>query len=105
MTKTRLFRFVIPAMAIVFLVSCNSKPKEAEQPVEEPVAAAPVSARPVHWGYAGEDGPSNWATLPPVYALCGEGKGQSPINIDKASVKGDANWSFDYKTTSPENCT
>ena len=100
MTKTRLFHFAIPALAIVFLVSCNSKPKEAEQPVEEPIAAAPVSARPVHWGYAGEDGPTNWATLTPVYALCGEGKSQSPINIDKASVKGNANWSFDYKTTS-----
>ena len=100
MTKNRLFHFAIPALAIVFLVSCNSKPKEAEQPVEEPIAAAPVSARPVHWGYAGEDGPTNWATLTPVYALCGEGKSQSPINIDKASVKGNANWSFDYKTTS-----
>ncbi len=54
----------------------------------------------MHWGYVGEDGPAAWAALSPVYALCGEGKGQSSINIVKTDVKGGANWKFDYKTAS-----
>ena len=90
-------------IAAVLLDSCNPKP--AETTADTAVAAdtvktAPASARPVHWGYAGEEGPAAWASLSPTYALCGEGKGQSPINIAKTDVKGGANWKVDYKTTS-----
>lgn len=90
-------------IAFTILASCSSKPTTE---TTEATAAAdtvpplPVSARPVHWGYAGEDGPASWATLSPAYALCGEGKGQSPINIVKTDAKGGANWKLDYKTTS-----
>ena len=86
----------------VIIMSCSTKPTEtAEQTTAvDTVKPQPASARPVHWGYAGEDGPSNWATLSPAYALCGEGKGQSPINIVKTDAKGGANWKLDYKTTS-----
>lgn len=99
------FRFLLIGASFTFLFSCSSKKDEntdtttsADSVATTPVA--PVSARPVHWGYSGDEGPSNWASLSAVYALCGEGKGQSPINIEKSNVKGDANWSFDYKTTS-----
>ncbi len=51
-------------------------------------------------GDTAEVGPGTWSTLSPVYALCGEGKGQSPVNLVKADVKGNANWEFNYKTTS-----
>jgi carbonic anhydrase len=90
--------FVIAAL----VTSCNSKPAEtAEQnTVSDTVTTAPASARPAHWGYSGNEGPTAWATLSPVYALCAEGKGQSPINIVKTDVKGGANWKLDYKTTS-----
>ncbi len=92
------------ATILLVLSSCSSKKEEVSDTptVADSVAveATPVSARPVHWGYSGEEGPTNWASLTPVYALCGEGKGQSPINIDKANVQGNANWSFDYQTTS-----
>lgn len=57
------------------------------------------SARPVHWGYAGEDGPTEWATLSTVYAMCGEGKNQSPVNIVSKNTKGGATWKLAYKTT------
>jgi len=84
------------------MVCCSSKPTVTveESTVADTVQPAPVSARPVRWGYAGEDGPTDWATLRPVYALCGEGKGQSPINIVKTDAKGGVNWKLDYKTTS-----
>lgn len=34
-----------------------------------------------HWGYEGEEGPSNWAKLDPKFVMCGLGKNQSPIDI------------------------
>jgi len=66
------------------------------------LAAPPVStpsARPVHWGYEGGDGPAAWASLSPVYDLCGSGKGQSPIALTSSSKGGDAKWTFNYGST------
>jgi len=34
-----------------------------------------------HWGYTGADGADNWGKLHPDFALCANGKNQSPINI------------------------
>ncbi|XWY18834.1 carbonic anhydrase [Bisgaard Taxon 45] len=34
-----------------------------------------------HWGYTGHEAPEHWASLSPKFALCGEGKNQTPINI------------------------
>jgi carbonic anhydrase len=100
----RLINYLSVIGIFAIMISCGSKPSESEQSTsQDSVAtqpAAPVSARPTHWGYDGADGPTAWASLDPVYALCGEGKGQSPINIEKKSVKGDAKWNFNYKTTS-----
>jgi carbonic anhydrase len=84
---------LVMVIGVAILGSCNSKPADS-------VKEAPTSARPAHWGYAGEDGPTAWASLTPVYALCGEGKAQSPINIVKTDAKGGVNWKLDYKTTS-----
>jgi len=93
---------LVVGIAVALMASCTSKPAETSEQttVADTVKAAPASARPVHWGYAGDVGPTVWATLSPVYALCGEGKGQSPINIVKTDAKGGANWKLDYKTTS-----
>lgn len=83
------------------IISCTTKSSETTTaPVTDSVPPVAQSARPAHWGYAGEEGPANWGTLSPVYALCAEGKAQSPINIAKTDAKGGASWKFDYKTTS-----
>jgi carbonic anhydrase len=37
-----------------------------------------------HWGYAGEAGPEHWAALSPEFALCTEGREQSPIDLSGA---------------------
>ncbi|MEE9590105.1 MAG: carbonic anhydrase [Hyphomicrobiaceae bacterium] len=34
-----------------------------------------------HWGYSGDDGPGNWASLSSKYAACATGKRQSPVNL------------------------
>lgn len=94
----------IIVMTAIYTISCTSKPTEtSEQSVSADSVSnqpAAVSARPVHWGYDGEDGPEQWASLSPVYALCAEGKSQSPVNISKTNNQGDANWTFDYHATS-----
>ncbi len=87
----------------VLVWSCTNKPKENDETTTHAVDSTAVqqtSARPVHWGYEGENGPTMWASLSPVYAACGEGKSQSPINIVKTDTKGGARWKLDYKTTS-----
>ena len=37
-----------------------------------------------HWGYEADNGPSNWGKLNPDWALCTEGKQQSPIDFSGA---------------------
>jgi carbonic anhydrase len=34
-----------------------------------------------HWSYAGDDGPANWGEISAKYALCRDGKNQSPIDL------------------------
>jgi carbonic anhydrase len=43
--------------------------------------APALSADGAQWGYRGEFGPDNWAKADPAYALCSNGKNQSPIDI------------------------
>jgi carbonic anhydrase len=51
-----------------------------------PKANAPAShGETAHWSYEEAEGPAKWATLSPKWAICGEGRSQSPIDIDKAS--------------------
>jgi len=48
------------------------------------LVAAPVACaeqQGTHWSYAPHEGPEHWGTLHPSFALCAQGKNQSPINI------------------------
>jgi carbonic anhydrase len=89
---------------VTLIISCNttSQQESAETSTTSPEPDLPetVSARPVHWSYEASEGPAVWGTLSPVYALCGNGTSQSPINIDDTEVDGEAPFSFDYGTSS-----
>ncbi len=104
--KTFLLPFALISMLVFSLIQCTTKPREeaqteqTAQTTQIPEPGTTASARPVHWGYDGNDGPANWKSLTPVYALCGDGKHQSPVNIAKSDVTGGAIWKLDYKTTS-----
>jgi carbonic anhydrase len=37
-----------------------------------------------HWSYSGPEGPDNWGDLDPTFALCKNGKEQSPIDIKES---------------------
>jgi len=87
-------------VGITFLLgaSCNSKHERTDE--FKDVRPGPTTVRPVHWEYSGENGSENWAKLSPVYAICGEGKAQSPINIIKTNEREGMSWKLDYKSTS-----
>lgn len=40
----------------------------------------------VHWGYSGHEGPEYWGEISEQYAMCKEGKNQSPVNIDSVHL-------------------
>ncbi|MDH5258987.1 MAG: carbonic anhydrase family protein, partial [Gammaproteobacteria bacterium] len=40
-----------------------------------------------HWSYEGDGAPSHWASLKEEFALCGNGKSQSPIDIQTQGLK------------------
>jgi carbonic anhydrase len=91
---------------VLLCVSCgqSGEHKVSETPATDTAAKVvpdekPVSARPVHWSYTEEGGPAGWAGLTPVYAACGSGKSQSPINILTNTSKGSPAWTLEYKTT------
>jgi len=83
----------IPLCAALLLVACRTASPAAEPAA--PVSPAKVSARPVHWGYQGDEGPAHWAALSPVYAACVE-HGQSPIDLDSA-IEGSGSWTANYR--------
>lgn len=44
------------------------------------ISTLAVASEEVHWGYAGKEGPENWAKLSPEFSACA-GKNQSPVNL------------------------
>lgn len=51
-------------------------------PAPKTRAVSPPKEDP-HWGYEAEGGPPSWGTLSAKWAVCGDGKAQSPVDIDK----------------------
>jgi carbonic anhydrase len=62
---------------VTTLAACG----DARPPAADHNAAATSAVRPVHWGYAGEEGPAHWADLSPDYSQCRDGTRQSPIDL------------------------
>ncbi len=57
------------------------------------------------WGYEGDVGPENWASLDPAYAVCDSGKNQSPVDIDVRTNVVDAKLPaihFNYTMLTPQ---
>ncbi len=80
---------IVAAGILVGLLSGCSSTKTAEPVKEEPKAQA-AKTRPIappagdpHWGYEATEGPGNWGKLSAKWAVCGDGKSQSPVDIEK----------------------
>lgn len=67
----------------ILLTACDNGSNRA---VDEPELVAPTPEDPVleepNWGYSGDVGPENWASLDESYASCSQGLEQSPIDVD-----------------------
>jgi carbonic anhydrase len=50
-----------------------------------------------HWSYSGATGPAYWGSLSPEYALCSNGRSQSPIDIAAAAPRDLPNITFNYQ--------
>lgn len=49
-----------------------------------------------HWGYEGEYGPEHWGSLDPGFAVCNNGREQSPIDLTGAASEALSEIGFDY---------
>ena len=100
------FSQVFILINLVFILSCNNSTTSVQSVNTSEDTATHVeasdNARPVHWSYTEHGGAEGWAKLSPVYAACGSGNSQSPINLLTHSGKGSSEWKIDYKTTSLE---
>ena len=64
------------AISCLFVVAaCGRAPQPTSRPSVAPGADEPV------WHYEGAEGPEHWGELSPRFALCREGRQQSPIDI------------------------
>ncbi|NOX42581.1 MAG: carbonic anhydrase family protein [Gammaproteobacteria bacterium] len=55
-----------------------------------------------NWGYEGSTGPDHWAAMKQEFAVCSEGKRQSPINIDRSVSADLGTIEFNYNDTKIE---
>lgn len=78
---------------LVLLYSCR-------KPLPGPSEARPEHTVDAHWGYVGEGGPEYWPRLSPAYAACGQGGGQSPVDIIQNASDSSGAWRIDYRSTS-----
>ena len=49
-----------------------------------------------HWGYEGAHGPEHWGSLDPGFAVCSDGREQSPIDLTGAEPAALSEIGFDY---------
>jgi len=67
----------------ILLTACDNGSNRA---VDEPALVELTPEDPVleepNWGYSGDVGPENWASLDESYASCSQGLEQSPIDVD-----------------------
>jgi carbonic anhydrase len=79
---------------LALLVACQpTTPPAAETAAQD---TTPPPARPTHWAYTGEEGPQQWASLDPVYATCGNGTAQSPVELTGSAEKPSVQWAIQY---------
>ena|SRR5688572_29404277 len=65
------------------------------------VCGAPAMAQH-HWGYSGEGAPPHWGKLDAKYAMCANGRNQSPIDLAKFTKSDLQPVRLDYKTGASE---
>ena len=72
-------------------------PVSPHSPAAAAGTPAPVASHGAHWSYGAADGPDRWADLSPSYALCRQGRQQSPIDLGEPGEAGLAGLDLRYR--------
>ena len=106
MQLRKLSQLAAVAAAAVMLAACAPVTREVAEarpaPTLPAVAKAPGGSAAGeahgtgHWSYTGDTGPEYWGQLNPEYAACGDGKTQSPIDVDNVKEENLVNLAFNY---------
>ncbi|MEH7122423.1 carbonic anhydrase family protein [Bacillus sp. JJ1773] len=103
MPARKIFYSFLMSFLVLFLVAYSSiSPDAAKYDVVNKKKKS-IDVHTAHWSYEGETGPEHWGDINPDYAVCTNGKEQSPINIQTSQVIEDekiANLDINYKPTS-----
>lgn len=86
--------------ALVFMTACadvSSPPGETEPAPTHEASQAEHGGGPPHWDYGETDGPAIWAQLSEEYALCRDGREQSPVDISGAEAREQPAMSMAYR--------
>ncbi|MBT8363336.1 MAG: carbonic anhydrase family protein [Deltaproteobacteria bacterium] len=83
-TLTKMPTVRVSVISIVLLIFCSIHLSEKATAAQK---AAQHNDSQVHWGYEPGKGPSKWGKLHRDWALCAEGKQQSPIDLTGARQK------------------
>ncbi|MGE7931388.1 carbonic anhydrase [Viridibacillus arvi] len=75
---------IFVASACISVAVYGSLTYAPEKKLEEEKVA--TTAQPIEWSYEGDTGPNKWGSLDASFSMCGNGKEQSPINIDLEDV-------------------
>jgi len=86
----------IAPQAPTLTVTAEPVPRSAPKPSPRTAAGASGAAR---WSYAGDSGPEHWGHLRPEWALCANGRQQSPIDLTGGVVVDLDPPAFDYRLT------
>lgn len=70
------FEQLLLIAAVVLLVGCTDHEVHTEHSEQE---------QPMHWGYEADDGPDQWSSMNTDWALCADGRQQSPIDLTAAT--------------------
>ena len=76
-------RIAVPILPLILIVGCSQTSDSDSTPHAE--SAAADETHEVHWGYEGDSAPEYWSELSPEFALCSDGREQSPIDLSAAT--------------------
>ncbi len=82
--------FILFLISLQFITGCTRDSEHGE---------TSGHAEQAHWGYEGENGPTEWGGLSANYVLCAEGKQQSPIDIAGGNTQDLPEIAFNYEPT------
>lgn len=75
----RIRHLVLLSSTTLLLAACGSSSPVVEETMNK--TNPEKMAGTALWGYGAMNGPSKWASMNPDYALCDQGRAQSPINL------------------------